>query len=296
MKSMTGFANQTCEFTGGSATLEVRSVNNRGLDLKLRVPDLFAALEPKLRETITKVAKRGSLQVNIRYSLQDDISEAPAINEKMIDQVLSGIERIEDLALARHLSLAPSKASDILAIKGVMAHETGVAELTPDMSQAVQSAMSQMIANWDMDRAREGEALARILGDQIDTIADLVSAARAYCQSAKQSWNKGSDNLKTLSEQFSEVEPERVAQEVALFIIKQDVAEELDRLDAHIEAARALFAEDASIGRRAEFLIQEFNREANTLCSKAQHSELSRLGLELKTTIDQMREQIQNVE
>ena len=104
------------------------------------------------------------------------------------------------------------------------------------------------------------------------------------------------DNLKTLSEQFSEVEPERVAQEVALFIIKQDVAEELDRLDAHIDAARALFAEDASIGRRAEFLIQEFNREANTLCSKAQHSELSRLGLELKTTIDQMREQIQNVE
>ena len=95
MKSMTGFANQTCEFTGGSATLEVRSVNNRGLDLKLRVPDLFAALEPKLRETITKVAKRGSLQVNIRYSLQDDISEAPAINEKMIDQVLSGIERSE---------------------------------------------------------------------------------------------------------------------------------------------------------------------------------------------------------
>ncbi|NCW61899.1 MAG: YicC family protein, partial [Rhodobacteraceae bacterium] len=121
MKSMTGFANHTCEFTGGSATLEVRSVNNRGLDLKLRVPDLFAALEPKLRETITKVAKRGSLQVNIRYSLQDDISEVPAINEKMIDQVLFGIEQIEDLALARHLSLAPSKASDILAIKGVMA-------------------------------------------------------------------------------------------------------------------------------------------------------------------------------
>ena len=297
MKSMTGFANHTCEFTGGSATLEVRSVNNRGFDLKLRVPELFAALEPKLRETITKVAKRGSLQVNIRYSLQDDISEAPAINEKMIDQVLSGIERIEDLALARHLSLAPSKASDILAIKGVMAHETGVAELTPDMSQAVQSAMSQMIANWDMDRAREGEALASILGDQVDTIADLVSAARALLPERKAKLEQGFiDNLKTLSEQFSEVEPERVAQEVALFIIKQDVAEELDRLDAHIEAARALFAEDASIGRRAEFLIQEFNREANTLCSKAQHSELSRLGLELKTTIDQMREQIQNVE
>ncbi|NDD34541.1 MAG: YicC family protein, partial [Rhodobacteraceae bacterium] len=176
---MTGFANHTCEFPGGSATLEVRSVNNRGLDLKLRVPDLFAALEPKLRETITKVAKRGSLQVNIRYSLQDDISEVPAINEKMIDQVLFGIEQIEDLALARHLSLAPSKASDILAIKGVMAHETGVAELLPEMSQTVQTAMSQMIVNWDMDRAREGEALARILGDQIDTIADLVSAARA---------------------------------------------------------------------------------------------------------------------
>jgi uncharacterized protein (TIGR00255 family) len=235
--------------------------------------------------------------VNIRYSLQDDISEAPAINEKMIDQVLSGIERIEDLALARHLSLAPAKASDILAIKGVMAHDTGVAELTPDMSQAVQSAVSQMIANWDMDRAREGEALARILGDQIDTIADLVSAARAVLPERKAKLEQGFiENLKTLSEQFSEVEPERVAQEVALFIIKQDVAEELDRLDAHIEAARALFAEDASIGRRAEFLIQEFNREANTLCSKAQHSELSRLGLELKTTIDQMREQIQNVE
>jgi len=297
MKSMTGFANHTCEFTSGSATLEVRSVNNRGLDLKLRVPDLFAALEPKLREIITAVAKRGSLQVNIRYSLQDDISDAPAINELMIDRVLSGIERIEDLALARHMSLAPSKASDILAIKGVMSHETGGVELSPEMTTALQSAMSDMIQNWDMDRAREGEALARILGDQIDTIATLVSKARAILPERKAKLEKGfADNLTTLSEQFSEVEPERVAQEVALFMIKQDVAEELDRLDAHIEAARALFAEDTSVGRRAEFLIQEFNREANTLCSKAQHSELSRLGLELKTTIDQMREQIQNVE
>ena len=297
MKSMTGFANHTCEFPGGIATLEVRSVNNRGLDLKLRVPDLFATLEPKLRETITKVAKRGSLQVNIRYSLQDDMSAAPAINEKMIEQALSGIERIEHLALGRHLSLAPSKASDILAIKGVMAHEAGVVLLSTEMSQSVQSAMSQTIANWDIDRAREGEAIARILDDQIDTIADLVSAARALLPKRKAKLEQGfADNLKTLSEQFAEVEPERVAQEVALFIIKQDVSEELDRLDAHIDAARALFAEDASIGRRAEFLIQEFNREANTLCSKAQHSELSRIGLDLKTTIDQMREQIQNVE
>ena len=297
MKSMTGFANHTCEFAGGSATLEVRSVNNRGLDLKLRVPDLFASLEPKLRETITKVAKRGSLQVNVRYSLQDDVSDVPAINEKMIDQVLTGIEQIEDAALARHLSLAPSKASDILGIKGVLAHETGFAELSADMSQAVRTAMSAMIDNWDLDRAREGEALARILGDQIDTIADLVTQARALIPQRKAKLEKGfHDNLKNLSEQFSEVEPERVAQEVALYIIKQDVAEELDRLDAHIEAARSLFAEQTSIGRRAEFLIQEFNREANTLCSKAQHSDLSRIGLELKTTIDQMREQIQNVE
>ena len=297
MKSMTGFANHTCEFAGGSATLEVRSVNNRGLDLKLRVPDLFASLEPKLRETITKVAKRGSLQVNVRYSLQDDVSDVPAINGKMIDQVLTGIEQIEDAALARHLSLAPSKASDILGIKGVLAHETGFAELSADMSQAVRTAMSAMIDNWDLDRAREGEAFARILGDQIDTIADLVTQARALIPQRKAKLEKGfHDNLKNLSEQFSEVEPERVAQEVALYIIKQDVAEELDRLDAHIEAARSLFAEQTSIGRRAEFLIQEFNREANTLCSKAQHSDLSRIGLELKTTIDQMREQIQNVE
>ena len=297
MKSMTGFANQTCEFAGGSATLDVRSVNNRGLDLKLRVPDLFASLEPKLRETITKVAKRGSLHVNVRYSLQDDVSDVPAINEKMIDQVLTGIEQIEDAALARHLSLAPSKASDILGIKGVLAHETGFAELSADISQAVRTAMSAMIDNWDLDRAREGEALARILGDQIDTIADLVTQARALIPQRKAKLEKGfHDNLKNLSEQFSKVEPERVAQEVALYIIKQDVAEELDRLDAHIEAARSLFAEQTSIGRRAEFLIQEFNREANTLCSKAQHSDLSRIGLELKTTIDQMREQIQNVE
>ena len=297
MKSMTGFANHTCEFAGGSATLEVRSVNNRGLDLKLRVPDLFASLEPKLRETITKVAKRGSLQVNVRYSLQDDVSDVPAIDEKMTDQVLTGIEQIEDAALARHLSLAPSKASDILGIKGVLAHESGFAELSADMSQAVRTAMSAMIDNWDLDRAREGEALARILGDQIDTIADLVTQARALIPQRKAKLEKGfHDNLKNLSEQFSEVEPERVAQEVALYIIKQDVAEELDRLDAHIEAARSLFAEQTSIGRRAEFLIQEFNREANTLCSKAQHSDLSRIGLELKTTIDQMREQIQNVE
>lgn len=297
MKSMTGFANQTCEFSSGNATLEVRSVNNRGLDLKLRVPDLFASLEPKLREIITKTAQRGSLQVNLRYNLHDDNSDTPSINDAVIEQLLSGIERIEDLALARNLSLAPSKASDILSIKGVMAHEPSVLEMTSDMSDAVFEGMSDLIANWDRSRKREGDALARVLNDQVDMIARLVLDARAILPERKEKLQTAfSDNLQTLREQFAEVDPDRVAQEVAIYIIKQDVAEELDRLDAHIDAARALFSETTSIGRRAEFLIQEFNREANTLCSKAQHSELSRIGLELKTLIDQMREQVQNVE
>ncbi|RVV99651.1 YicC family protein [Mesobaculum littorinae] len=292
--SMTGFATIQGGTEGWAWTWEIRSVNGRGLDLRLRVPDWLGALDQPVRKAVGQVARRGNVTVSLRLARSGGPA-ATEIDGDRLTAVLQQIRTVEANAAAQGLALRPVSATEVMAMRGVLdaAPEEADAEA---MARAVLADLPALLDAFAQMRAHEGQALAAILSGQLDTIAGLTRDAGALAE-ARTAERAGQlkANLTAVMDQ-ADADPDRVAQELALLAVKADVTEELDRLSAHVAQARTLLAEDGAVGRKLDFLSQEFNREANTLCSKAQNAELTRLGLDLKTVIDQMREQIQNVE
>jgi len=270
--SMTGFARSEGVSEGLSWAWELRSVNGRGLELRFRLPPGFDALEPTLKELAAKRLKRGNVTANLTVKREEQPRLLP--DPTALDQALALA-----LDLAARIPGAPApRAEALLALPGV---------LRP--AAAVESEATA--------RRGEGARLALILAGQLDEITALC--ARAAEQAADQPAMQRARMLATVQSLLAELPAlpeERIAQEVALLAGKSDVREELDRLDAHLHAARALLAEGENIGRRCDFLVQEFNREANTLCSKSASVALTATGLQLKATIEQLREQVQNIE
>ena len=229
IRSMTAFASARGEHESYSWAWELRSVNGKGLDLRLRVPDWLEGLEAALRAELTKSVVRGNVTLTLRLTRSE---------------------------------------------------QTGA-----------------LVRGFLKMRGEEGAALARILGDQLDMVAALTADAAALAEARKDAMAETlRANLARVLDQAQGADPDRVAQELALIAVKSDVREEIDRLGAHVGAARALLDSGGAVGRKLDFLMQEFNREANTLCSKAQDSDLTAVGLDLKAVIDQMREQVQNIE
>jgi uncharacterized protein (TIGR00255 family) len=294
IKSMTGFASGTGERAPFSWAWELRSVNAKGLDLRLRVPDWIEGLETALRGILGKSLGRGSVTLSLKLS-RDDSAGTLTLNEAALEAALEAMKRIEDRAIAAGLSLTPANAADLLGLRGVV--ETRSAEDdTAALQKALVADFQTVLAKFLDMRASEGRALQDILIRQTDQIAALVgdahSAVAARKDDMERSLRAALDRVLT----HTDADEQRVAQELALIAVKSDVTEELDRLTAHIDAARELLTQKGPVGRKLDFLMQEFNREANTLCSKSQNTDLTRVGLELKTVIDQMREQVQNVE
>lgn len=290
--SMTGFATGSGTHEGVSWTWDMRAVNGKGLDVRLRVPDWIVGLEDGARKAVSAAVARGNVTLNARVS-RDPQDEQLQINQSALNAVLDALAQIEQAALDRDVTTVAPTTADVLAQRGVL--DTAPAK---DDSKPVLAAMladlSAVISAFNASRAAEGAHLAGVLSDQIDTIETLTARASDLVATRRQEMDARFETaLKRVAET---VDADRVAQEIALIAVKADVAEELDRLRAHVAAARALLASDGAIGRKLDFLSQEFNREANTLCSKAQHTELTAIGLDLKHVIDQMREQIQNVE
>ncbi len=290
---MTGYASATGAVQGWSWTWELRSVNGKGLDLRLRVPDWVAGLEPALRGRLQEVAARGSLTLSLRLTRAEDAADA--LDRPALQEALAQIRAVEHLAASSGRELAAVRATDVLALQGA----------APPLSEAETAALRDaLLRHFDRavapafaaSRGAEGQALNAILSARIDDIADLV--ARAGAAAAARRSGQGDALAAAVARIGAEirVDPDRLAQELALIWVRQDVTEELDRLAAHVAAARDLVAADGPKGRRLDFLMQEVNREANTLCAKSQDSDLTALGLDLKTTIDQLREQVQNVE
>ncbi len=295
IRSMTGFASARGELGPHSWAWELRSVNSKGLDLRIRVPDWLEGLEAALRADLPKSVARGSVTVSLRVSRAEDTGGLQ-LNSAVLDTTLSALSEIEDLAMQRGVTLAPSKASDLLALRGMLEVSTGDDDPAPLVAQ-MKSGFSDLIAAFLQMRSTEGQALHGILMGQLSTVetltiqaADLAEARTARVADALKI------NLARVLDNTDGADPDRVAQELALIAVKADVTEEIDRLKAHVTAARELLAQDGAVGRKLDFLMQEFNREANTLCSKAQNTGLTAVGLELKAVIDQMREQVQNVE
>ena len=294
-QSMTGFASHSGDHGGLRWIWELRGVNGKGLELRLRLPDRIEGLEPLVRSVAGKRLARGNVQVSLRLSgaAEEDASE---LDETGLARVLDAIARIEAAAGRRGLALEPSTAAQIVALRGVMASgQSSVdnAELRKTLLKGFETALDAFVEM----RCREGAALHAVMSAQLDEIEGLIrDAAQAVEARRDQQAERLSAQLDRVMAAADSADPDRVAQELALIAVKSDVTEELDRLAAHVDAARDLLASEGPVGRKLDFLMQEFNREANTLCSKSGASALTQIGLTLKTVIDQMREQVQNVE
>ncbi|PKP74648.1 MAG: YicC family protein [Alphaproteobacteria bacterium HGW-Alphaproteobacteria-6] len=297
---MTGFATRRGAGEGHDWTWEVRSVNGKGLDLRLRLPDWIEGLEPAARAALARVAARGNVTLSLKLARAAG-GEAMRINPAGLDAALAALSLIRARAEAAGLTLADPSPADIMGLRGVT-DQGGEIEDTAPLLAVLLADLGPLMTDFKAARDAEGAALARLVAGQIDRIASLTAEAAAAALARRPEIERAlRDNLARVLAGAAEAEPSRIAQELALMVVKADVTEEIDRLGAHIGAARALLAEAGSVGagsvgRKLDFLMQEFMREANTLCSKSGNAALTRIGLDLKTVIDQMREQVQNVE
>jgi len=299
LASMTGFARSDGAGapSGGTGsawswTWELRSVNGRGLELRFRLPSGFDVLEPQLREQAGKRLKRGNVTANLTVRREEAPRMAP--DPQAIEQVLA---LATELA-ARIPGALPPRAEALLALPGVLRQGAEAKEeVGPAQMEAVRAGFVQALDALVVARRAEGARLAVMLATLLAEVEALChrAAEQAADQPAAQR-ARMLDSVKALLAEVPALPEERIAQEVAILASRSDVREELDRLAAHIHAAHALLTEAEAIGRRFDFLVQEFNREANTLCSKSASVALTATGLKLKATIEQLREQVQNVE
>ncbi len=290
---MTGFARRE----GGDGQVnwvwEIKSVNGRSLDMRLRLPTGYEALEAKVREGARGHFARGNLQINLSIDYSQ-MTPSLRVNQTLLEQLLEQVKILSD-----RVDASPPRLDGLLAIRGVV--ETVEPEELPEDRAAREMALltdfGALLTDLGAARRAEGARLEAIARDHLTQIETLVAEA-TQCAAAQPNLlrQRLSDRLAELLESDPPLPEERLAQELAIVVAKGDIREELDRLAAHVSAARALLDESGAVGRRLDFLCQEFNREANTLCSKSTDLALTRIGLALKTAIEQLREQVQNIE
>ena len=293
LKSMTGFARADSARGATSWTWEVKSVNGRGLDLRMRLPPGFESLEPKVRELVGQVIVRGSVNVGLAVKRADGVSEI-RLNEAALKQVVAAAARVQAIT-----GSSAASTEGLLGLRGVLEYveaseSEAEAELrTAAMLASLKTALVDLVAS----RTAEGLHLQDILASQLSDVDRLVGlVTKSPARSTDAIRRRLEEMVARIIETSTALDPARLHQEAALLATRADVEEELKRLTAHVAAARDLLKAREPVGRKLDFLAQEFNREANTLCSKSNDPDITRAGLDLKTTIDQMREQVQNVE
>ncbi|MGB3338419.1 MAG: YicC/YloC family endoribonuclease [Devosia sp.] len=292
LASMTGYARAAGAVPGASFACEVKSVNGRNLDMRLRLAPGFDVLESGIRQLIGKMLARGSVTFNLSVE-RDGAGGDLLINRQALATVLAAIDELSGTVPA-----SPPSLDGILGLKGVL--EQRDRPMPPDAEEALSAAIldgaSQALVDLLLARRQEGGQIAIVLLERLDEIEALVHRAEAHpARSRDVILAKLRQQLADLADDIT-IPEERLAQEALLLATKADIREELDRLTAHIASARQLIRGGGAVGRRLDFLAQEFNREANTLCSKSNAVELTAIGLDLKAAIDQLREQVQNIE
>ena len=297
LKSMTGYASFDGSRVIGERiyqySLEARSVNGKTLDIRFRLPAPMSDLDQALRAIVAKKLARGNVQLTLSIDRMDK-GESLVINEALLAQVLDVSHR-----LTKEHALAPLSVEGALSIRGVVELRTHdeTAEEKKAFAAAMTEELSRLLDRLVESRAIEGAALLAILQTTLNRIEQLVDAARHAPERQPQAIGvKLAAQIAAVMETGHGFNPERLHQEALLVAAKADIQEEIDRLDAHIAAARGLFSLAQPVGRQLDFLAQEFNREANTICSKANDIAITKIGLAMKAAIEQFREQIQNVE
>lgn len=288
---MTGFARVDGHGDGYSWTFEAKSVNGRSLDVRCRMPTGFDTVEAQARAEVPKRLARGNVNLSLTVTRTQAVSQL-RINRDLLAQVLELAREIEGAGAA------PPRLDSLLAVRGIIEPvEEDETDARDRLEAGLKTDLSTLIDQLAGNRLIEGARLAVILTGHLDEIARLVDAAAACASVQPEALReKLRQQVAAILGAFPALPEERLAHEAAVLIGKADVREELDRLRAHIQAARDMMAEGGAIGRRFDFLCQEFNREANTLCSKSADVELTRIGLSLKASIEQLREQVQNIE
>ncbi|HMB46762.1 MAG TPA: YicC/YloC family endoribonuclease [Afifellaceae bacterium] len=291
--SMTGFASQEFDSGPDRFSWEIKSVNSRNLELRLRLPNGLDFLEPAIRKTTRKHLARGSVFLNLNQEQTAGASSLRVNSEALATIVMAARALVESEPFVQ-----PPDAAALLSIRGVLEDSgQGRSEVQQaDLQKAVLAGLEECLAALARTRAEEGSRLQEVLTGQIAAMEELVSQADALMGKAQDILRERmAEQIATLVSEKS-FDPDRLHQEAILLASKQDIREEIDRLKAHCEAARELLAAEGAVGRRLDFLAQEFNREANTLCSKAFDRRITAIGLEMKATIEQFREQVQNLE
>lgn len=284
--SMTAFARHSISTDWGNAHWEIRSVNQRYLETNFRIPENLRSLEFPLRDMLRKRLQRGKLDISLRVEYSSGSDNQLTLNTALAEQVLTAHKQLQSLAEPQAPDL-----NQILRWPGV----AQTAQLdTSNQEKQLSQAFDQTISSLISMRQSEGEALKTIIDQKLTELSENVHTARAQMPAIIQ-WQQ--ERIQTrFAEAKVELEPERLAQEMVMLAQKVDVAEELDRLDTHIQEVGKLLAKGGTIGRRLDFLMQEMNREANTLGSKSIHSDITTASVNMKVLIEQMREQVQNIE
>jgi uncharacterized protein (TIGR00255 family) len=293
LQSMTGFARASGEGAGAAITCELRSVNGKGLDVRLRLPPGFDRLEMASRQAFQKRFARGNIQ-GVLNLVRSGASAQPAINEDFLKDVAKLAKRLEE-----QFGCAPATADGLLSLRGVLElpETADDPETLAALDGAIASVLEQAMAALETARRQEGAALGEVLAAQIDTIERLTLAAEADGSRDPAAIRERLGNqVKLLLDASPGFDEQRLYAEAALLATKADIREEIDRLKTHVASGRALLAAGGAVGRKLDFLSQEFNRESNTLCAKSNAAAVTAIGLELKAVIDQFREQIQNLE
>ena len=292
LSSMTGFASTNGSAGRMSWNWELKSVNNKAFDLRLRLPQGFEALENPVRQTLGQHFKRGSLQVTLTVQ-GGEKAEKIIFNGEILEQYV-----VLATELSKRLGTALPGADALISLRGVVEMSTAAPDVPEQQERetAILLTLKHAATALAGSRKKEGAELTMILAAQLDHIETLLQAAQASPSRRPETIRQRlQEQIATLLE-IHNFDAQRLHQEAVVLATKADVREELDRLCVHIKAARELLQSGDPVGRKFDFLAQEFNREANTFCSKASDASLTAIGLDLKTTIDQMREQVQNIE
>jgi uncharacterized protein (TIGR00255 family) len=290
---MTGFARGHGASGAYAWAWELKSVNAKGLDLRLRLPPGWDAIEVPVRARASEALARGAVQAALSVE-RKGIAPVVRVNEQVLDAVLTTLKKLSD-----RIEAEPARLDGILGIKGVI--DVVDSEESEDDRRTAEAAViagfDETLTGLSQMRRHEGDALGGILGARLDEIADLAARADAAPGRRPDAVKRRiGEQIAVLLEHGERFDPDRLHQEAILIAAKADIREELDRLHAHVAQARTLLTRGGPIGRRLDFLAQELNRESNTLCAKANDVELTNIGLDLKTVVEQFREQVQNLE
>ncbi len=294
LQSMTGFARAVAEQDGASIAWEVKSVNGKSVEVRLRLPQGFERLEPAVRQTLQKRFSRGNFQATLTVGRAAGQQAQPVVNEAFLRDLAGLAKRLQE-----QFGVSPATADGLLSLRGVLdiPETSETEEVRAALDAAILSALEAALTGLEQARQSEGEALRSLLSGHIDAIEALTLQAEADPSREPSAIRERiSEQVRLLMDASANLDAGRLHMEAAFLATKADIREEIDRLKTHVASGRALLANGGAIGRKLDFLAQEFNRESNTLCSKSNAATVTAIGLELKAVVDQFREQVQNLE